>query len=213
MRTGIKIIFWSVLILSFLALATKAALAQLPLVPTIPQELIVNVSYYEYTTEHSIKIYLDGKESAGGLFADVSPGKHTIKCVKTGYFDYEEEISFSEKGLVDCRMAKTTPLSVKVKDTSGSKADATVYLDDNFQGTMNAGSFPVAKGTHSVRCSSEGYQDFITSIEVTKHVVLSEGTYYNVDCILRPLPGTYAPEPYVPAPTPIPKSKVFLQVF
>lgn len=211
-RLKIKFILINISLLIFL-LYVHEVFAQFPLSPPGPPQLIINVSYSEPTDDHSISIYVDGKLSEAPVIENLTYGTHSLKCVKAGYFDYEEEINFPEKLTVVCMMAKTTTLSIKVKDSSGERIGAKVYLDDKFQGIIDVGSFPVSKGTHAVKCSKEGYEDFSESVNIEKHIATREGSFYNIECILKPLSGTYVAPSYVPTPTPIPKPKGFFAGF
>jgi len=209
-RACIKIIPSFVFALFFFGLAlgfTSKVFAQLPLLPPSPPKgLEINTLYYEPTEDYSVSVYLDGKLKEWDSSIDILPGRHTVKCVKNGYFDFEGEIDYPQVSNFQCKMAKTTPMTVKVKDTLGNRVLANVYIDDESKGGMDVGTFTVAKGTHTVKCVSEGYEDFVASVEAAKYVEMRQGTFYNVDCILKPLPGTYIPGP---TPTPIPKPKNF----
>ncbi|KKQ52504.1 MAG: hypothetical protein UT19_C0007G0010 [Candidatus Woesebacteria bacterium GW2011_GWB1_39_10b] len=204
-RTNNRAIFFGIILLGLALFFGKSeTFALVGDLEFSPPELIINVSYSEPTDDHSITIYIDGKLKNSTVIQDLEQGKHTLKCVKAGFFDYEEEFNFSGKSSITCMMKKTTFLTVSINIPSGNPTDAKIYIDENFQGIFNMGSYQVTKGTHTVRCAKDGYEDFLEDIDVQKHYEITDaGAYYKVNCLLKPLPGTTEGVTYTPPSKPI----------
>jgi len=133
-RTNIRMIFFEIILLGLVLFLGKSdAYALVGDLEFRPPELRINVSYSEPTEDHSISVYVDGKLIDLMIIQDLKSGSHTLKCVKAGFFDYEEEFNFPEKDIVTCMMVKTTSLTVNVNIPSGNPTDAKIYIDDSFQ--------------------------------------------------------------------------------
>ena len=154
--------------------------------PPLAPYLRVSTQFTEPTTGE-VDVYIDDQLQPPGILPKLASGKHTVKCMKRGYFDYEEIIAFPQKDLVTCLMSKTTLLNINVSDSNGNKLPANVYVDEKFEGFFDGSSFPVRKGSHKISCITDGYQEFTQTTEVTKYVPPQEGIYYTVECILMPL--------------------------
>ena len=204
-RTNIRMIFFEIILLGLVLFLGKSdAYALVGDLEFRPPELRINVSYSEPTEDHSISVYVDGKLIDLMIIQDLKSGSHTLKCVKAGFFDYEEEFNFPEKDIVTCMMVKTTSLTVNVNIPSGNPTDAKIYIDDSFQGIFNMGSYQVSKGAHTIRCAKDGYEDYVEDIDVQKHFEITDaGAYYKVKCLLKPLPGTTEGVPYIPPSRPV----------
>ena len=176
---------WQVVPLFLIILLSQTeVLAQSP--PPLAPYLRVSTQFTEPATGE-VDVYIDDQLQPPSILPKLASGKHTVKCIKRGYFDYEEIIAFPQKDLVTCLMSKTTLLNINVRDSNGNKLPAKVYVDDKFEGLFDGGSFFVRKGSHKISCVKEGYQEFTQTVEVTKYVPPQEGTYYTVECILMPL--------------------------
>jgi hypothetical protein len=121
-------------------------------------------------------IYLDGAyrgTTASGNPIDITgiaPGTHTITLKQSGYSDYVTGVQVSA-GRTTTVSATLTPVqgsgttgSVSI---SSSPSGADIYLDNQYLGITPLIQSGVAPGSHQVRLTLTGYQDWSNQIQVT----------------------------------------------
>jgi hypothetical protein len=122
---------------------------------------------------------------------NVAANSHNIELDLSGYYDWKTTVSVVS-GVTRYVDARLTPLpsSPGAIDVVSYPAGADVYLDGKYQGkTPSAGVYTisnVAVGSHTVRVSMSGYQDYTTSVDV------SGATTSHVTATLQPAPVTSA---------------------
>ena len=116
----------------------------------------------------------------------VSAGKHTIELDLAGYYDWTSSLSVSP-GVTSSINARLSPIPSETPgaiDVVSYPAGADIFLDEKYQGrTPSAGVYTISNvhpGTHTLRASLSGYQDYTTS------VVVSAATTSHVTATLQP---------------------------
>jgi len=138
-------------------------------------------------------VYMDGvyKGRTPLTLNNVAANSHNIELDLSGYYDWKTTVSVVS-GVTRYVDARLTPLpsSPGAIDVVSYPAGADVYLDGKYQGkTPSAGVYTisnVAVGSHTVRVSMSGYQDYTTSVDV------SGATTSHVTATLQPAPVTSA---------------------
>ncbi|MDV2482001.1 PEGA domain-containing protein [Methanoculleus sp. Wushi-C6] len=136
-------------------------------------------------------VYMDGvyKGRTPLTLNSVSAQNHNIELDLSGYYDWTTTVSVTS-GVTRYVNAQLTalPSSAGAIDVVSYPAGADVYLDGKLQGkTPSAGAYVisnVATGSHTVRVSLAGYQDYTTSATV------SPATTSHVSAALQPAPVT-----------------------
>ncbi len=119
-------------------------------------------------------VYMDGayKGRTPLTLSSVSAKNHNIELDLNGYYDWKTTVSVTSgvTRYVNAQMAAVPPATTGAIDVVSSPAGANVYLDGNLQGqTISGGVFTVSNvgvGTHTVKVSLGGYQDYTTSVDV-----------------------------------------------
>lgn len=138
-------------------------------------------------------VYMDGvyKGRTPLTLNSVSVQSHNVELDLNGYYDWATTVSV-KSGVTSYVSAQMTalPSSPGAIDVVSYPAGAAVYLDGTLKGTTpSAGAYTisnVAVGSHTVRVSMSGYQDYTTSVTV------SGATTSHVTATLQPAPVTSA---------------------
>jgi hypothetical protein len=127
-----------------------------------------------FTQEYTGYIYVESEPSGAEVYLDgdyvgttsiefpVSPGEHEIKCVKSGYYDYYDDV-WVEAGETKDVWCELDPVCYIYVKSEPSGAD--VYLDGDYVGTTSIG-FPVSPGEHEIKCVKSGYEDYYKDVRV-----------------------------------------------
>jgi serine/threonine protein kinase len=118
------------------------------------------------------RIYLAGKDTGKvtpGTFA-VTPGTHTVKLTKDGYTTYQGSVQLTTTGTtttlpVTLVKVAVVPASATLTVTS-APSGAIVVLDGEDLATTPLPSWQVTPGTHSIRLTLAGYDDYVVSVSL-----------------------------------------------
>jgi len=130
------------------------------------------------STPPECEVYLDGKpqgqtDATGRLvIPDVPPGQHTIRLLHEGYLEWRRDVEVRSSMSITAQLAPIPPVTLIVSTLPGSK----VYLDTRPVGTTDANGqvvIPnVQQGSHQVRVSREGYEDWVQTITLNSDLTL-----------------------------------------
>ncbi|KQC03989.1 MAG: hypothetical protein APR53_04245 [Methanoculleus sp. SDB] len=111
-------------------------------------------------------IYLDGvnKGTTPATLTGISPGTHTVKLTKSGYYDYTKTVTVVA-GQTTAMSATLYPSTGSISVTS-NPTGASIYLDSVYQGTTSKTLSGIAEGTHTIKLTKSGYQDYTTTVTV-----------------------------------------------
>ena len=110
------------------------------------------------------EIWVDSVRIAGNV-AKVLPGVHSVRVRAEGAYDYSENINVTADRTLVVRMKpRTYPVTIRV-NVPGASISST--------GSPSPGSVAsVSAGSHTLRVSAEGYEDSVTSINVSAAMVV-----------------------------------------
>ena len=116
---------------------------------------------------------LDGISYGGALktpctVPNVKPGTHVIELSLAGYEDWSTSVQVNpgETSSVSATLTpKTTPATGTIS-VSSSPSSANVYLDNSYKGITPLTIPDVSTGTHTIKVTLAGYQDWSTSVQV-----------------------------------------------
>ncbi|MBI4447452.1 PEGA domain-containing protein [Candidatus Woesearchaeota archaeon] len=126
--------------------------------------------FYVATNPSDANILLDGVQQAKTptTFTNLIAGAHSFSITKSGYRDYITNnfvINSGEKKIVNIQL---TPLGY-LTATSNPRG-ASVFIDGFLKGlTQNPDSsivFDLDVGTHSVKLTKVGYEDYLTTVTI-----------------------------------------------
>ncbi len=132
-------------------------------------------------TPTGAKVYLDGEDTGDTtncVLDSVPVGVHTIKLVKEGYADWEQQIGVNagEATTVNAILSSIMGKIVVTSTPTGARA----YLDGVDTGdTTNCTLDNVPAGTHKIRLEKEGYKDWV------KEFVLDPGEVEMINAVLE----------------------------
>ena len=113
-------------------------------------------------------VYVDGRYAGvTPVSVNVSPGNHSIKVAKEGYYDV------SGNAYVQSGSSATYSATLELKPTKGTvlvKANissASVYLDGTYVGLTPCTIKDVSPGRHTIKATKEQYRDQRASVDVT----------------------------------------------
>nr|QNO52399.1 hypothetical protein IAKEDICC_00020 [Methanosarcinales archaeon ANME-1 ERB6] len=143
-------------------------------------------------------IYLDGayRGTTPHTIVSVASGHHTVSLDLSGYQHYETGVDVSAGGTSS--VSASLVLSPTPSPTSGtisvssSPSGAYIYLDDTYKGIAPLTITDVSPGTHAIKATLAGYEDWSTNTEVTS------GSTASVSASLTHIS--------TPTPTPTPKA-------
>jgi len=116
---------------------------------------------------------LDGISYGGALktpctVPNVKPGTHVIELALPGYQDWSTSVQVNpgETSSVSATLTpKTTPATGTIS-VSSSPSGANMYLDNSYKGITPLTIPDVSTGTHTIKVTLAGYQDWSTSVQV-----------------------------------------------
>jgi len=119
------------------------------------------------STPSGASIYLDGsnKGVTPKTISGVSAGSHTIKITKSGYEDYNKKVTVTA--------GETASISVDLVKQTGSiyvtsiPSGADIYLDGSNKGTTPKTISKVSAGSHTIKVTAGGYEDYLKRVTVT----------------------------------------------
>jgi hypothetical protein len=137
-------------------------------------------------------VYMDGvyKGRTPLTLNSVSAKNHNIELDLAGYYDWATTVSVTSgvTRYVEARMAAIPSETTGAIDVVSYPAGANVYLDGNLQGqTSPSGGFTISNvqvGSHTLKVALGGYQDYTTSVTVSK------ATTTHVSAALQPASGS-----------------------
>jgi hypothetical protein len=119
-------------------------------------------------------VYVDGSNQGVTPLSSlkISEGSHTIKFTKSGYQDCEKSVSITQTSDTSTPVSCTLELSTGSIGVWSNPSGADVYLDGNFKNVTPEGSDwlliqDVTVGSHTVKVSKSGYQDFTQSVSLS----------------------------------------------
>ena len=110
-------------------------------------------------------IYIDGKKvgETPMFVSELLIGRHEVKISKTNYADYTETVTIA-KG--ETKTVNATLSSTATVRFTCNAAGATLYVDGKALGSAS-GSYALGYGSHSLRTTAEGYDDYTGSFTVS----------------------------------------------
>ena len=110
-------------------------------------------------------LYIDGKKvgETPMFVSELLIGRHEVKISKANYADYTETVTIAkgETKTVNATLSNTAT----VRFTCNA-AGATLYVDGKALGSAS-GSYALGYGSHSLRATAEGYDDYTGSFTVS----------------------------------------------
>ena len=100
--------------------------------------------------------------------SNIAAGSHSVRLTLSGYQDYVTSV-FVNDGQTTSVSATLTPVSATGTgfiSVSSSPSGANVYVDNVFKGVTPVTVSNVAVGSHAVKLTMGGYQDYVTSVFV-----------------------------------------------
>lgn len=110
-------------------------------------------------------ILVDGSQIIGNS-ASVAPGIHSVRVTATGYADFFQNFNVTSNMTINAlleRLGLTLSVNANVPN-------ATVFVDGS---RIKGNTTSVAPGTHSVRVSAEGYEDYAVTVNVTRSMTVN----------------------------------------
>lgn len=158
--------------------------------PTTAPSVTGTGTLYVTSTPRGASVYLDSvyKGVTPVIITGVLSGTHQIKVTSTGYQEYSTGVSVTAGTIarvaasLQAQSGSTTtpttnPTTAPTKASSGTQTGtlsvtstpkgACVYLDGTFRGLSPLTLTGVAGGSHELRLTRSGYQDYLTSVTVT----------------------------------------------
>jgi hypothetical protein len=137
-------------------------------------------------------IFLDGayqgQTTVTGPFtiANVQAGSHTVKLTMAGYQDYSTSVNVraATTSYVNAALQPAVAVDTGSISVSSSPTGAGIYIDDAYKGLTPLTVDGVATGSHSVKVTLAGYQDWSTEVQV------GAGSTASVSASLSPVPTT-----------------------
>jgi len=121
------------------------------------------------STPSGAMIWLDGSwiGKTTNYKTTLSSGYHYVKFFMQGYNSYEKEFYLSAGGYVNVS-AVLTPLVQQTSklSVSSSPSGANIYLDGSFKGTTPMTINNVTAGSHNLKLTLQGYQEFQQNIYI-----------------------------------------------
>ena len=110
-------------------------------------------------------IYIDGKKvgQTPKFISQLLVGNHELKLTKAGYADYSETVTIA-KG--ETKTVNATLSSTATVRFTCNAAGATLYVDGTALGSAS-GSYALGYGSHSLRATAEGYDDYTDNFTVS----------------------------------------------
>jgi len=118
-------------------------------------------------------VYVDGVFRGtvnGELTLKLSPGRHSLKVARSGYFPFEEEVKL-ESGvfsLVSATLQKIPEVRWSVLRINSDPPDASVYINGTYMGRTPL-ALNLSPGTYRVELSKGGYVAYSTLITLGSH--------------------------------------------
>nr|QNO52397.1 hypothetical protein IAKEDICC_00018 [Methanosarcinales archaeon ANME-1 ERB6] len=161
---------------------------------SVPPRGYISVS----SSPSGANIYLDDAYhgTTPRTIAAVAPGHYTVSLDLPGYQRYETGVDVSAGGTSS--VSASLVLSPTPSPTSGtisvssSPSGAYIYLDNTYKGIAPLTITDVSPGTHAIKATLAGYEDWSTNTEVTS------GSTASVSASLT--------QTSTPTPTPTPKA-------
>ena len=147
----------------------------------------VNGSLYVQSNPTGADVKLDGvyKGTSPLMLPDISPGLHTVRVEKTGYYPWEDTVDVSAGMTTNVTAALT---AIPPPPTSGAlfiqsnPTGADVKLDGVYKGMTPLSLANISPGLHTVRVEKTGYVPWEDTVDV------SAGVTTNVTAALTALP-------------------------
>ncbi len=104
---------------------------------------------------------------------NITPGKHMLKVTKTGYQDWQQEVTVSPNKTIDVTVNLVTIIGAKTIDKqdniflSSTPSAAKIYLDNKYQGITPQTLSNLNPGTYQLRLTKSGYQDWQQEVTVS----------------------------------------------
>ncbi len=118
-------------------------------------------------------VYVDGVfrgTISGELTLKLSPGRHSLRVERSGYFPYEEDVGLESGALrlVSATLQKVPEVKWSVLRINSDPSDASVYINGTYMGktplTLN-----VSPGVYRVELSKGGYVGYSTFVTLVNH--------------------------------------------
>jgi hypothetical protein len=144
--------------------------------------VLVNVfgqGMYEVRIKSNVKgasIYIDGDHKGETpLTVSLRRGSHRVKATAPGYKDAEKTINITRNTTFSMDLEKMDRSDDRKKYNVRIKSNvrgARIYVDDDYMGET-PDTIKVSKGSHFLRVTAEGYEDFTKTINITRNTTLS----------------------------------------
>jgi hypothetical protein len=122
------------------------------------------------STPSGASVFLDGsfKGVSSITLEKITPGKHMLKITKTGYQDWQQEVTVSSDKtieiFVNLTLLSLAPGEIKLTSTPSG---ASVFLDGSFKGVAPIIISNVPVGKYIIKVTKSGYQDWQQEVTVS----------------------------------------------
>jgi hypothetical protein len=108
-----------------------------------------------------------GKVPSSGILVlyDITPGSHSLVIRKEGYETYYGSVYVARNEIVKFPVTMT-PIQVGALSVESIPPGAAVSIDGQYRGITPLVIRDLPAGSHSVSLAGEGYQEFVSSVEV-----------------------------------------------
>jgi hypothetical protein len=122
------------------------------------------------STPSGASVFLDGsfKGVSSITLEKITPGKHMLKITKTGYQDWQQEVTVSSYKTIEIfvNLTMLSPALGEINLTS-TPSGAKVFLDGSFKGVAPIIISNVPVGKHIIKVTKSGYQDWQQEVTVS----------------------------------------------
>ena len=136
----------------------------------------LNTGTIKFTsTPSGAGVFLDGnfKGVSPITIEDLAPGKHSLKTIKTGYKEYQKEVTVSsdKTSIIEAILSPLTATKEIDKPgeifLSSTPSDAKIYLNNLYKGVTPVILDNLTSGTYQLKLALSGYQDYQQKVTVS----------------------------------------------
>ena len=150
---------------------------------TLPSQAPVTGSISVSSSPTGSRIFLDGVDtgySTPATFSGITAGTHIVRCTMSGYGDQSQSLTVNagKTTTVTLTLPSQAPVTGSIL-VSSNPTGADVYLDGKNTGTHTPVTLEgISAGSHTIRCSMNGYTD------KSQMVIVKAGQTMSISLIL-----------------------------